>query len=112
MYYFSNFTVRYFDELPVEPDPLLPEEPEEPLLPGVLLPVEPEVPLLPEEPEVPLLPDEPEVPLPPDEPDIPPPPGARRSHPVTNNAPNNVIANTVLEVLEIAFIVLFLSVAD
>ncbi|MDB5761299.1 MAG: hypothetical protein JWQ21_294, partial [Herminiimonas sp.] len=21
MYYFSNFTVRYFDELPVEPDP-------------------------------------------------------------------------------------------
>lgn len=77
----------------VLPDaPLLPEEPDRPLLP--------DVPLLP---DMPLLPDEPLLP-------VAPVSEARRSQPVANNALSIAIASTPLEVFEIAFMLIFLSI--
>lgn len=75
-------------------------------LDGLVLP---DAPLLPEEPDRPLLPD---MPLLPDEPLLPVAPvsEARRSQPVANNALSIAIASTPLEVFEIAFMLIFLSI--
>lgn len=86
----------YFDVLP-------PDEPDDLLLPL------PDVPLLPEEPVLPDEPEVPEVPLVPDEPDEPVS-DARRSQPVANIALNKVTASIVLEIFDIAFILVILSI--
>jgi hypothetical protein len=60
-------------------------------------------------PDEPDEPDEPEVPLVPDEPDEPVS-DARRSQPVANIALNKVTASIVLEIFDIAFILIILSI--
>jgi hypothetical protein len=100
-------------EDPLEEPPVEPDEP--PLDPDVPAPPLPEYPPLPEEP---LLPELPVPPVLPDDPDPDMPllpllplvaplwsePAVRRSHPVTNIAPNKVSAKIDLEVFENWFI--------